>query len=90
MKLAQRSVLKQTDCSGEAMGAVLAQNDSDGDEKPIAFFSKKLSDSQRKYPVTKQEMLALVSAIRHFHTYLYGSEFLCGVDHHSLIWLYNL
>ena len=79
-----------SDCSGEAMGAVLAQHDSDGDEKPIAFFSKKLSDSQKKYPVTKQEMLALVSAIRHFHTYLYGSEFICRVDHHSLIWLHNL
>ena len=79
-----------TDCSGEAMGAVLAQIDKDGDEKPIAFFSKRLSDSQKKYPVTKQEMLALVSAVRHFHTYLYGSEFVCRVDHHSLIWLHNL
>ena len=44
------------------MGAVLAQLNDDGDERPIAFFSRKLSDSQRKYPITKQEMLAMVSA----------------------------
>ena len=72
------------------MGAVLAQLDEHNDEKPIAFFSKRLSDSQKKYAITKQEMLALVSAIRHFHTYLYGTEFICRVDHHSLLWLHNL
>ena len=51
------------------MGAALAQLDEHNDEKPIAFFSKRLSDIQKKYAITKQEMLALVSAIRHFHTY---------------------
>ena len=85
-----KQFILDTDCSGIAMGAVLAQLDDENNEKPIAFFSKKLSDSQRKYSITKQEMLALVCAIRHFHTYLYGTKFKCRVDHHSLIWLRNL
>ena len=85
-----KQFILDTDCSELAMGAVLAQLDENQDEKPIAFFSKKLSDSQKKYSITKQEMLALVSAIRHFHTYLYGAKFRCRVDHHSLIWLSNL
>ena len=45
------------------MEAVLAQLDKHNNEKSIAFFSKRLSDSQKKYAITKQEMLALVSAI---------------------------
>ena len=85
-----KQFILDSDCSGQAIGAVLAQKDDDNTERPIAFYSKKLSDSQRKYSVTKQEMLALVSAIRHFHTYLYGGKFLCRVDHHSLIWLHNI
>ena len=72
------------------MGAVLAQFDESNDEKPLAFFSKRLADSQKKYSITKQEMLALVPAIQHFHAYLYGTEFICRVDHHSLLWLHNL
>ena len=47
------------------MEAVLAQLDKHNNEKSIAFFSKRLSDSQKKYAITKQEMLALVSAISH-------------------------
>ena len=85
-----KQFILDSDSSGEAIGAVLAQMDNADNERPIAFYSKRLSESQQKYSVTKQEMLALVSAIRHFHTYLYGAKFLCRVDHHSLIWLNNI
>ena len=43
------------------MGAVLAQLDDENNEKPIAFFSKKLSDSLRKYSITKQCVLSGIS-----------------------------
>ena len=62
----EKTVSLDSGCSGEVMGAVLAQLDEHNNEKSIAFFSKRLSDSQMKYAITKQEMLALVSAIRHF------------------------
>ena len=35
-------------------------------------------------------MYALVSAIRHFKSYLYGAKFRCRTDHHSLLWLQNM
>jgi len=79
-----------TDCSGTAMGAVLSQTDENGIEKPIAYFSRTLNEAQKRYPITKQEMCALVEAIRHFKPYLYGAKFICRVDHHSLIWLTNM
>ena len=79
-----------TDASYTACGAILSQNDSDDNERPIAYYSFALNNAQKNYGVTKLEMLALVSAIRHFRPYLYGSKFLCRVDHHSLIWLKNM
>ena len=48
---------------GEALGAVLGQIDDSDNERNIAFYSKQLSELQEEYSMTKQEILALVSAI---------------------------
>ena len=85
-----KEFILDTDCSGIAMGAVLSQLNEQEEEKPIAYFSRSLNNAQRNYPITKQEMCALVESIRHFKPYLYGSKFTCRVDHHSLIWLKSM
>ena len=76
-----------TDCSGVGLGAVLSQTDSEGNEKVVAYYSRTLNTAERKYSVTKQELCALVSAVKHFKPYLYGANFTVRTDHHSLIWL---
>ncbi|KAH8309948.1 hypothetical protein KR067_002277, partial [Drosophila pandora] len=42
------------------ISAVLVQNSEEGDERPIAFISKKLNKAQRNYTVTEQECLAAI------------------------------
>jgi hypothetical protein len=44
-----------TDASSKQLGAVITQ-----DNRPIAFFSWKLSNTQHKYSITKIELLAIV------------------------------
>jgi hypothetical protein len=48
-----------TDAFSKQLGAVITQ-----DNRPIAFFSRKLSDTQRKYSVTKVELLAIVKTLK--------------------------
>ena len=48
-----------TDASDVAMGAVLAQEDG----RPLGFFSRKLSQAQRKYSAFDKELLAIKEAI---------------------------
>ncbi len=48
-----------TDASSKQLGAVITQ-----DSSPIAFFSRKLSDTQHKFSVTKIELLAIVKILK--------------------------
>ncbi|CAC5413343.1 unnamed protein product [Mytilus coruscus] len=77
-----------TDASNVGMGAVLSQL-QDGVEKVICYFSKTFSRSERKYCVTRRELLAVVASIKHFHHYLYGKHFKVRSDHGALSWLFN-
>ena len=77
-----------TDASGEGLGAVLHQV-QEGKEVVISYFSRALSPSERRYCVTKRELLAVVAALKHFHHYLFGQSFVIRTDHGSLKWLMN-
>jgi hypothetical protein len=77
-----------TDASGTAIGAVLSQ-EQDGQEKPILFFSRALTKEERNYCVTRRELLAVISAVKHCRHYLLGDHFLIRSDHGSLRWLLN-
>ena len=75
-----------TDASDYGIGASLEQSDHDGRRRPVAFFSHKLSDAERKYPVHERDLLAIVLALRKWRHLLFGSEFsvVCKTDHRPL------
>ena len=53
----------------------------------IAYASRSLRLSQRRYCTTRREMLAAVVMCTHFRSYLRGSQFTLRTDHCSLRWL---
>ena len=77
------------DASNTGVGAVLSQQLPDNQEKVVAYYSRVLSASERRYCVTRRELLAVVKAVKHFHVYLYGRNFLLRTDHAALRWLLN-
>ena len=80
----------RVDASGYAVGAVLSQLDGEGNERPCAFFSRKLSGKpgmgQRGWSVREQETYAIVLALLKFRSWIASSqiEILCWSDHKSL------
>ena len=78
-----------TDACLSGLGAVFSQLNTDGKEMPVAFASRSTSPSERSYPTTRLEMLAIVWALDHFRPYLLHAPFTIRTDHSSLTWLYS-
>ena len=70
------------------LGGVLSQIQNNV-ERIVAYCSRALRPSQRKYCTTKREMLAVVSMCIQFRSYLRGAKFTLRTDHKSLVWLHR-
>ncbi|KAA0724940.1 Retrovirus-related Pol polyprotein from transposon 412 [Triplophysa tibetana] len=75
------------DASLNGLGAVLNQEHPDG-LRPVAYASRKLSLSERRYPVHQLEFLALKWAVvDKFHDYLYGAQFVVMTDNNPVTYV---
>jgi hypothetical protein len=74
----------ECDASGLGIGPVLMQA-----RRPIAYFSQALHGRNLVLSTYEKEMLALVTAVQKWRTYLLGHRFVVRTDHHSLKFLWD-
>jgi len=79
-----KPIVIYSDASGLGIGAVLKQVQADGTERPVAYFSKKLSEAQRKKRAIYIESLAIREAVRYWRFWLIGRPFTVITDHKPL------
>ena len=78
----------ETDASGDGLGAVLSQKQSDGKYHPVAYASRSLKGSESKYHSSKLEFLALKWAIvNQFREYLQYKPFQVKTDNNPLTYV---
>ena len=77
----------EVDASQYAVGGVLSQLDDHQQLHPVAYFSTALQKSQQNWSATTKEAFALVLAVRHWHVYLAGTQFILNSDHNPLTFL---
>ena len=81
----QQTFCLQTDASDVGVGAVLSQGDPN--DRPIAYYSRKLLDRERNYSTIEKECLTIVLAVKAFAVYLLGKPFVLQTDNRALVWL---
>ncbi|GFS61710.1 retrovirus-related Pol polyprotein from transposon opus [Trichonephila clavipes] len=77
-----------TDASDFAVGAVLQQLENEG-WKPIAFYSKKLNETQTRYSIYDRELLGIYLSVKHFKHLLEGNDFVIYTDHKPLTFAFK-
>ena len=82
-----RPLLMVCDASDQGMGAMLAQLDENGDERPIAFTSATFYGPALRYTTTEKEGLAVVWAAAQFRPYIHGVPTVVVTDHAALTWI---
>ncbi|KAG5870842.1 hypothetical protein JTB14_029548 [Gonioctena quinquepunctata] len=78
-----------TDASNFAIGAILSQGPI-GKDKPIAYASRTLTDTEINYSTIEKEMFAIVWATKYSRPYLFGRTFKILSDHRPFQWLFSL
>ena len=76
----------QTDASSKGIGGVFSVC-RNGEELPVAFYSRQLMTAYRNYSATDLEGQAVVSAVRNFEVYLVRNRFTLETDHRALSFL---
>ncbi|CAH2104105.1 unnamed protein product [Euphydryas editha] len=68
----------------EGIGAILKQTQLDGKDKPVAYFSKKLNESQKRKKAIYLECFAIKEAVKYWQHWLIGKQFTIYSDHKPL------
>ena len=76
-----KPTILNVDTSSTGLGAIVMQNG-----KPIAYGSRLLTDSERRYANIEREMLAIAWGwgVEKFYMYLYGRKVIVETDHKPL------
>ena len=66
------------------LGAILTQQDENGDQKDIVYASRQLLKHEKNYKPFLVEMQAMVKGMDHFDTYCRGKKFTVITDYKPL------
>ena len=74
----------ETDASDHAIAATLNQSG-----RPVAFFSRALSNSEQRHSAVEKEAYAIVEALRKWRHYLLGNRFTIVTDQKSVAFMFD-
>ncbi|GFW99317.1 retrovirus-related Pol polyprotein from transposon opus [Trichonephila clavipes] len=77
-----------TDASDFTVDSVLKQLENEG-WKTIAFYSKKLNETQTRYSTYDRELLGIYLSVKHFKHLLEGNDFIIYTEHKPLTFAFK-
>lgn len=86
--LPDAQIVLNVDASDFAVGAVLHQINN-GQLEPLGFYSKRMTDTQKKYSTYDRELLAIYQSVKHFKYMLDGQNCIVYTDHKPIIFAFR-
>ncbi|POM78410.1 Putative retroelement [Phytophthora palmivora] len=83
-----RQFFVTTDASDIAVGGVLSQVYPSG-EHPVAYLSRKLSDTEQRWPAHEKELFAIKFCLEKWRPYLLGVKFTFYTDNIACKWFFT-
>lgn len=81
-------LILQVDASDTAVGAALHQIVAN-ESQPLGFYSKRMTDTQKRYSTYDRELLSAYQGIKHFRHMLEGRQFTLLTDHKPLVFAFQ-
>jgi len=75
------------DASAGHVGGILVHTDEQGVEYPVAFFSNKLTPTQRNWATIEREAYAVLQAVNKYKQWTYNTKVTVHSDHNPLTFL---
>ncbi|XP_003739239.1 uncharacterized protein K02A2.6-like [Galendromus occidentalis] len=85
----KRPLLLATDASPFGISAVLSHRYPDKSERPIAYYSRVLTDTEKKYSQIDKEALGIKTGVERFFYYLFGRRFELITDSRPLVQIFH-
>lgn len=83
-----RKIIITCDSSSYGVGSVMSQIDEEGKERPVLFHSATLDKAMQNYSQLERESLAIITAVKRYHRYIFGRKFLLRTDHRPLQYIF--
>ena len=83
-----KQIYVASDASNSGLGTVILQKEDDK-LKPIQHVSRTLLPAEMNYSQIERKGLAIIFAIKKFHTYVHGREFILQTDHRPLLAIFG-
>ena len=80
-----KKTIISADASSYGLGAVLLQEQVDGERKPIAYASRSMTSTEQRYAQIEKEAFAITWACEKFNDYILGKDILIKTDHKPLV-----
>ena len=85
----EANTIISADASSYGLGAVLLQQNKQDTWKPIAYASRSMTETERRYAQIEKEALATTWACEKFTTYVLGKQIVIQTDHKPLVPLFS-
>lgn len=82
-------VVLTTDACSNAVAGILSHRFHDSTERPIAFVSRALNNTEKNYSTLEKEALAIIFGVTKLKQYLLGNKFMLRTDHKPLLTIFG-